>query len=701
MNFKKQNDMTEQQGRNLKKLEIRKNLGRGADVLFVLALAAFAFWVNRGIHIDGLYMDDLYMWSCYGEQNLMEFAFPIGTSTRFRPVYWLATYLQMAIIGNHVNWFVPFNILCNCAVAVLLYDIGKRVSGCRVLSFGAGLCYLASRFAYYQIGQALGLMETMALFLALCILYLLYRYLHFTEAGEAAANVKASAGNAKPGAGQRLHRVRQWFVWMKNSRSGGFYLALVLYFLLVFVHERFLSLLPLFYFVLLCRVLQCRRGEKRTYLRQTLRLWIAPAVLLLVIILIRQLCIGTALPAGTGGTEVTDTFSLRQAIGFAWSQVLYIFGVNAGPEHLNGLPWEQTPVLVKAYIKISVIALGVICAMYGLVMLLMMGSKEQADRRAFWESFCTALLFLGFIAMCIGCSSVTIRVEMRWVYVSYAAALLFGIYMIRVVKETYARAYQRSRRDAGDLGTIAAVGAAAAGTETEAEPKLTPEQKSEREEALAAQHAARPRGMAAQSLAAVDEAASAEAKERKLTPEEEALLRRERQGNIFQRSSISFADRIMHPQVLAVVMALVFAVYCALSIGTNLYERQFFSKLYFWPDQLRMNSLAEETIEKYGRDGVFGKDIYILGNTYGMSRFYADTFFKPFDRDKKAEGTTVHFIERSGEIPQSVRDGGKLIVLEEVPEENAYRDVTDEVLSGKTIEAEMPESEQQADSETD
>ena len=34
-------------------------------------------------------------------------------------------------------------------------------------------------------------------------------------------------------------------------------------------------------------------------------------------------------------------------------------------------------------------------------------------------------LFLGFIAMCIASSSVTIRVEMRWVYVSLAAALLF------------------------------------------------------------------------------------------------------------------------------------------------------------------------------------------------------------------------------------------------------------------------------------
>ena len=44
-----------------------------------------------------------------------------------------------------------------------------------------------------------------------------------------------------------------------------------------------------------------------------------------------------------------------------------------------------------------------------------------------------AVLFLVFITLCIGSSSVTIRVEMRWVYVAYAAALLFFAYLSRVM----------------------------------------------------------------------------------------------------------------------------------------------------------------------------------------------------------------------------------------------------------------------------
>ena len=76
---------------------------------------------------------------------------------------------------------------------------------------------------------------------------------------------------------------------------------------------------------------------------------------------------------------------------------------------------------------------------------------------------------------------------------------------------------------------------------------------------------------------------------------------------------------------------------------------------------------------------VFGKDIYIIGNTYGMSEFYADTFFKPYDPEKKAEGTDVIFIESITDVPaEEVRDGHALVLIE-VPEENAYRDITEDL----------------------
>ncbi|MDO5775274.1 MAG: hypothetical protein Q4P22_01460, partial [Eubacteriales bacterium] len=271
------------------------------DVLLLILLAVFGFWVNRDIVIKGLYMDDLYMWSCYGEQSLKEFVFPVGTSTRFRPVYWFAAYFQMFIVGNHINRFAGFNIVVNLIVVVMLYYMSAKLSRSRICAFFVGTAYLASRFAYYQIGQALGLMETMALGFAIAILWLLYRY-------------------------------------MKEGK--GYYPALIVYFLLVFTHERYLSLFPLFYLVLILRVIGAKPGANSESLsaygsgankniinavsgeadgivsnsksdtRETrsrlgirnIAAWITPAVELILIVIIRMFTIGKAIPAGTGGT---------------------------------------------------------------------------------------------------------------------------------------------------------------------------------------------------------------------------------------------------------------------------------------------------------------------------------------------------------------------------------------------------------------
>ena len=81
-------------------------------VILMGILLGAAFWLNRGIEIKGLYMDDLYLWSCYWEQSFLQYVFPIG-STRFRFLHYLAAWLEMMFVGTHVNWFVPINIIIN------------------------------------------------------------------------------------------------------------------------------------------------------------------------------------------------------------------------------------------------------------------------------------------------------------------------------------------------------------------------------------------------------------------------------------------------------------------------------------------------------------------------------------------------------------------------------------------------------------
>ncbi len=481
-------------------------------VIFMGILLAMAVWVNRNIEIKGLYMDDLYFWSCYGEQGFLQYVFPLG-STRFRFLYYLAAWLEMAVVGNHVNWFVPFNILLNTAVAWSVYLIGRRLSRSKGIGFLCGFMYLISRMAYYQIGQVLGLMETMALWMAIGILWYLYRYM-----------------NGEDG--------RKYY-----------YLSCALYFGVCFVHERYMVLFPLLLLVLLI---------KRS---KNLAEWAAGLVSFLLVQVIRAFTIGSVLPAGTGGTQVADTFSLADTVRYGLSQIAYVFGMNAGPEHLNGCPWGQSPLSIRILVLLADVAIAVI--VLGFLIKVIKDKRKDVKGKV----LCNLALFLLFIGACIASSSVTIRVEMRWVYVSLTAALLLLAYMYGVLTEGV-------------------------------KPEL--------------------------------------------------YLKR------------------LWPWGAA------FICYVFLMLPVELFYRAQYPNLYLWPSQLRYNSLAEETYGRYG-DSLFGKNIYIIGNSYEMSDFTARTFFKVFDKERTAEGTSVEFID-------SIRDIGlvddRMLVLREDPEHNGFQDIT-------------------------
>ncbi len=403
------------------------------ELLIFALLLGFGFWINRGVELKGLYMDDLYLWSCYGDQSFTEYVFPMGSS-RFRFLFYLASWLELFFIGGHVEWMVPFNIILNAGIAYSIYRMAVSFSdGRKILSFAAGILYLSSRMAYYQIGQFYGLMESLALWAALGMLWFLYQYVN-------------------------------------EKKAGAFLAANVLYFVVSFIHERYMVLLPL---LLLTVILGFGKGlgtktvavepEKKSEPERAaepgrsrgrgqsrgaqgkkdaaaraeaadtessfrlpgILLILLPIVVFGVIQMIRLRTIGTLSPAGTGGTDVADTFQLTDAINQAISQVGFVFGRNSGPDYLCIEPFVDSPDGIRNLILAAeaVLGAGVLAAVLGMV----------RDREEIVCHLKNTILFLGFIALCIGSSSVTIRVEMRWVYVAYAAALLFFAYLSRVM----------------------------------------------------------------------------------------------------------------------------------------------------------------------------------------------------------------------------------------------------------------------------
>ena len=580
---------------------IEKGIPLGGYLLAFLFLLGSAYWINRQIHIKALYMDDLYLFSFFREQNFFEFSFPIGQAVRFRPVYWAISYIEMALVGADPNRYLHFNIFLNSLLAFFLFFFSLKMTKKRILSLSLGLLFLSAHFAYYQIGQAIGILETLALGFALLTLYFLYRQIDCEEG-----------------------------IFGKML-----FFSHLFFFLLIFTHERYVALLPLFYIPLIFRgkknesigapvqrtkekedkgatesvsgkvsdlvpasdpALSGKATERGQYLvveqgesanastntnantntststntsasvrkqdksgRKIAKIpkllpFFLPFVQAFLFFSIRSLAIGSFVPKGTGGTEVNEGFSLAKAFSHAFSQVFYIFGIQAGPDYLAGIPWEEVGRKHRyvIYASIAVLAFSILLA---LLFAILKGKLKK-------EFFGKNILFLCFIALCIGCSSITIRVEMRWVYVSFAASLLYFAYLL---------------------------------------------------------------------------------------------------GNTGMPMPTFFA-----------------LLFVCLRFPAEMKYRESFPRIYFWEDQDRMNSLAEQTIEKYGRDYVLGKQVYILENSYKMSKFYGDTFFQVFDPEMSGQGTKIHFMKDFTELPSEANFYNS-IVLKEVPEERGYRDITQEV----------------------
>ena len=517
---------------------------RRLDLILIGLLFAWTFFVNRSIRISGYYMDDLYMWSCWGEQSFLQYVFPLG-STRCRFVYWLAAWAELLLVGNRISWVVPVNLILNAGLGVFLYTFLKRVSHSRLIAFLGGIVFLSSRFAYYQVGQLLGLMETMGLFFALLMAWYLYGFLN--GAGQEAVNRAAGSG---------ARERREHFLW---------YAAVLVYFLNCFTHERYMVLLPMFFFVLLVK------RERR------ISRWISPAAAFAAMLLIRKMMIGTLSPAGTGGTQVADTLTRQGVVANVFVEFLYLLGVNAGPEHLNGMPWANTPLLWKILVFTPLFFLGIFFLMAMLDL-----NQRHRYHISLKKLVVNLMLFAGFQAGCAVSSAVTIRVEMRWVYVMLAFALLFIGELFGARKEI------RLRRDA----------------DWEAE----------------------------------------------------------------ERYRIS--DRFP---------AMVLTIAAVLTILTQLYYRGAWPKIYLFPNQERYNSLADVTFGRYGKE-ILGKEIVIIGNSYEMSDFTAETFFKTFDPERTGQGTRVTHVDNMLDFGQVTEN---MIVLKEDPAHNSFTDATDLIKSIK------------------
>lgn len=398
-------------------MDARANLKRGAQeyLLVFLAVLVFGLLIHAGIQVRGLYADDLYLYSCYGEYPLSYYLFPTG-GQRFRFVFNLLAYPVMWLMNTHVSWIVTMNVVMNSLMALMVYHMAKRIGGYKWMAAACAFAYMLSRFSYYQITLMYGMLETFSQAGALLVLYQLYLYFNEPDGGR--------------------HYEAASIICFFNS----------------FIHERYMVLTVLLILAVFATRLLGRK-ERAPY-----RLLLWPAAVLILIQVIRYWAIGSLSPAGTGGTTVAETFAVKQVVKYALSQICYLFGVNAGYSYLCGLEWKDVTAGFRFLIYLADGALILIVVQF---LGRLIGAVRQKEREDWYRYLGNALLFTGFIAMCIAASSVTIRVELRWIYVSYTACLLFLAYMKGELKRADNRETQRDgrkrRRRLVSAGCLAAV----------------------------------------------------------------------------------------------------------------------------------------------------------------------------------------------------------------------------------------------------
>ena len=308
----------------------------------LVLLLLFGLFINRHLSIRALYGDDLYLWSFYGCEDFWSFTFPKVTKGNFRPFYWAMSYLEFLLIGPHVHWYARFNVLLNVAISWVIYFFSRRLSRLTRVPHGmllgqavgllAGMLYLQSHFAAYQIAQVLGLLESLALLLALLTLWGLFDY-------------------------------------MESRGTRAYLRACLCFFLVIFTHERYIALAPLFYLAVLTQYRTERRLCRRFAPFRTSEVprifeLLLPLVILAVFFGSRMVVAGEAIPVGTAGTKVQDTFSLTQALGFAFMQVAYIFGVNAGHAIFCGVSFADAARWVQILIFLSWLCLLLMLVLY-------------------------------------------------------------------------------------------------------------------------------------------------------------------------------------------------------------------------------------------------------------------------------------------------------------------------------------------------
>lgn len=358
----------------------------GNQYIWIFIFAFIVGWVQfYSIMPRVFYGDDLSTWlQIKNGQCGVAFSELLTSACgeKYRPLSSFLVLLIYKFFDTAISHYMVANMMIFAVSIIFIYKITKILSGGNiVVSTAISLAVASSRFAVFQVTQAIGSIEGLALLLFVILMYII---------------IRVECENV-------------------NTRKFGF-VALFLYFLLLNTHERYIVVglwlilafnsIPNFYIL--------SKGDKA-------RLNLTAMLIPIGYISYKIYYLHIPIMVGTGGTHIT--FEYLRIIDHSSQALLSIVGFNHGPDYLVGIDWTAMA-LVPDLMAVGVFSgLMAFILIFGIYKLVLLGSKTS-EVYSFLR-MPLLLLFLFFLLLIPAVS--TIRVEQRWLFPSFIIALLICV----------------------------------------------------------------------------------------------------------------------------------------------------------------------------------------------------------------------------------------------------------------------------------
>jgi hypothetical protein len=342
--------------------------------ILILVIGLILFYPIHEITINQFHNDDIRLIKDISGayNNYLSFIFT-PYFEKFRPVANVIYILEFLSFRNSWNLYIGFNIILLSLLGVALAHVFYNINNRKYFSLALAIIITFSKFFYYSIYNITGSYEIAALiFFILSINSLI-----FTKS------------------------LSKCYLYC---------------FLAIFTNERYLPLMfmPLFY--------EFIQSNYVLFKLKYLKLLIFPISILGFIVILKKYILHIAFFVGTGGTLVTNTISVNSLAKFYLQSLLEMLGGSFGPAYLTGAD------IISDFFDIWSIAvlLPFVIILFCIFYITLVNFNKLKNK--YLNNNC--ILFGLYILLFSITSSVTFRLELRWI----AASFILWFLLINYIK---------------------------------------------------------------------------------------------------------------------------------------------------------------------------------------------------------------------------------------------------------------------------